>query len=146
MIYNLNKLFLKSKSNFKDIINIITNIPKEEHKYFYHGDKYVDSPYLIYRDIAYYKSKPVAFIDIYKFNEDPIGTVIIASVPEVRGKGINDNLINKAIRKIPKDIDILYWKCDKDNIASYKLALKHGFKLDRNETTGSKYILKKELI
>ena len=127
------KYDLNESATFNQVKRIVSNIPKEEHHWFYHGDEFKDSPYVKYRDVMYLKNgrgKTIGgFIDVYSFDSDPdTGIVVIALEPGARGTGLATKLVQKALKKLPSlGITKVIWRADIDNIASQKLAKKLGF-------------------
>lgn len=138
------------ESSFADVKRIVDNIPKEEHHFFYNGGTFKNSPYVIYRNVAYVphvRGKIGAFIEVYAFDDAPdIGIVVIAAEPAARGKGLTDKLIENAVKTLSiKGIRTLYWRCDADNIASYRLAERNGFILNNKKTTKEQYVFTRDI-
>ena len=138
------------EASFADVKRIVDNIPKEEHHFFYNGGTFKNSPYVLYRNVAYVphvRGKIGAFIEVYAFDDAPdIGIVVIAAEPAARGKGLTDKLIKNAIKTLSTmGIHTLYWRCDADNIASYKLAERNGFILNDKKTTKEQYVFTRDI-
>lgn len=144
---NLTKSVNETATSFKQVQAIVNAIPKEDHHYFYHGDTFKDSPYVIYRNVRYLpngRGKSIgAFIDVYSLDDPGTGIIVIAAEPAARGHGLTDALVQDAIAAAPsKGIHTLYWRCDKDNTHSLELAKRNGFILDKRETSKEQYVLK----
>lgn len=138
------------ETSFADVKRIVDNIPKEEHHFFYNGGTFKNSPYVIYRNVAYVphvRGKIGAFIEVYAFDDAPdIGIVVIAAEPAARGKGLTDKLITNAVKTLSiRGIHTLYWRCDADNIASYRLAERNGFTLNDKKTTKEQYVFTRDI-
>lgn len=130
-----NKIFMAS---FNDVIQIVNKIPKNEHHYFYNGNSFKDSPFVIYRDAI----KNKAFIDIYSLNDPSEGIIVLAVIPSERRNGLAELLVKKAINNIGKiRVNKLIWKVDSDNIPSIKLAKKLHFIENIKESTNKSTIL-----
>ena len=137
----------ESTASFKQVQAIVNAIPKDDHHYFYHGDTFKDSPYVVYRNVRYLpnaRGKRIgAFIDVYSLDDPGTGIIVIAAEPAARGHGLTDVLVQDAIAAAPiKGIHTLYWRCDKDNTHSLELAKRNGFILDKRETSKEQYVLK----
>lgn len=147
---NLTKSVNETATSFKQVQAIVNAIPKEDHHYFYHGDTFKDSPYVVYRNVRYLpnaRGKRIgAFIDVYSLDDPGTGIIVIAAEPAARGQGLTDELVKDAISAAPdKGIHTLYWRCDKDNTHSLELAKRNGFVLDKRETSKDQYVLKYKL-
>lgn len=132
---------INTLASFNDVQMIIDNIPKNEHHLFYHGPEFKDVP-TAYRSVKKNTDGAGGFIDVYDLDDPGTGIIVIAVEPSARGTGLSAELVKDAINNTPKHIHTLYWRCDKENIASYKLAKKMGFKQDNRETSKDQYVLK----
>ena len=85
----------------------------------------------------------VVEIDRYHQCGDFKGFFFIACDPAVRGRGLTDRLIRKAIGDAPKiGFKRLVWVCEKDNIHSSKVAERNGLSLKCiNEWGNREYII-----
>lgn len=119
--------------SYNKVLDIIKRIPQNEHHKFFDVNRgFVESPYLVYRDIEYItvgNNVYAGFIEVYNL-KDNIGTVIIAVEPNARGTGLSDMMIRRMKSNIPTDITSLEWKCVSGS-SSEKLAKRNGFKEDR---------------
>lgn len=144
----LKQYSLNESASFASVKQIVDRIPQSEHHFFYHGDTFKDSPNVVYRNVTKERRRNggAAFIDIYAFDDAPtVGVVVIAATPEARGKGLTDYLISTACAELPKKgITKLVWRCDTDNLPSYKLAMRHGF-VDVSKPGTNQYRLEKNL-
>ncbi len=128
--------------NFKKVLSIVNSLNEKELRYIC-NDKFIDSPYLIYRKI-----KDESFIEIYNYNkevldEHPISgnNILIVSSPNSRGKGNANYLLKLALKECPGDLFV--YEVDENNIPSINLAIKNGFKLYKNIDGILYYIYKK---
>lgn len=120
---------INTDNNYEDALKIFNTLSDDE-KWLVCPKRgiYVDAKkFLIYRHVI----KNKGFIDLYPYNNNnKIGFVILAVSPKYRGKGITQELIKQCIKDCPKlGIKKIWWRCDSSNAASYKSALKCGFKL-----------------
>lgn len=130
-MYQINPLFesINNDNSYEQALKIFNTLPENEKWQLcpMHG-KYKNVP-VLYRHVIPNKG----FVDLYRYNHsDKIGFLLIAVSPKYRGKGITYDLIRICI----KDSKILgihkiWWVCAKDNVSSYKAAIKNGFKLSR---------------
>ena len=143
-LYAKSGRYIQGLATFDEVKAIVDKIPKEEHKYFYTGENFTDSPYVIYRNVKYIlknNTKYGAFVEVYSDMDsdqpdEDIGYITVVAEPEARGTGITDTLVKDAISNMEAmQIHSLYWECDADNKGSVKLAERTGFKLDKKYST-----------
>lgn len=128
-------MYLPESATYQEVKAIVDAIPQEEHHLFYNTErnsKFVDSPYVKYRDVAYHRIRGMkygAFLDVYADPEDTsIGNIVVAADPLARGTGIADKLVKKLLKNAKSTgLKTLHWKANKDNIPSIKLAERNGF-------------------
>ena len=130
--------------DYDDIVKIFKDLSKKEKGYLSpnHPDRYIDSPYAIYRKIEYKDSKPIGFIELLKFKKlNNIPEISFAVSKDWRGKGISEKLFKSAVDYCKANGEkYILWVCDKDNIASNKFAEKHGFELHAVNDKENEYI------
>lgn len=124
---------LGNKVDFRDIKRIVDNLTPQEKKWLYHGDTFKDSPYVVYRNLKYLKGirgSIGGFLEAYIFPKEEQNMYIsIAVEKQARGKGIADDLVTEfmQVAKLNYPNKTVIWKVNEDNIASIKLAKRHGF-------------------
>lgn len=124
---------LGNKVDFRDIKRIVDNLTPQEKKWLYHGDTFKDSPYVVYRNLKYLKGirgSIGGFLEAYIFPREEQNIYIsIAVEKQARGKGIADDLVTEfmQVAKLNYPNKTVIWKVNEDNIASIKLAKRHGF-------------------
>lgn len=110
-----------SKS-FDDVKNIVNSLSKKDIKKICHGE-FLNSPYIIYREVLLIDKEPVSFIDVYKLpNMEEDGTIVIATKQNWRNLGYSTILINRMKDKLKHKN--LTWKTQKNNKSSIYLAKK----------------------
>lgn len=129
-------------NNFERILDIVNSLDKQELDYIC-NDKFIDSPYLIYRKI-----KDDSFIEVYYYSkelkdEHPISgnNILIVSSPNSRGMGNADYLLKQALKECPGNFFV--YETDKTNKASIHLAQKNGFQLYKNIDDVLYYVYRK---
>ena len=129
---------LGNKVDFRDIKRIVDKLSPQEKKWLYHGDTFKDSPYVIYRNLKYLKGirgSIGGFLEAYVFpGEEQNIYISIAVEKQARGKGIADDLVTEFMQaaKLNYPNKTVVWRVNKDNIASIKLAKKHGFTINKD--------------
>ena len=129
---------LGNKVDFRDIKRIVDNLTPQEKKWLYHGDTFKDSPYVVYRNLKYLKGirgSIGGFLEAYIFPKEEQNMYIsIAVEKQARGKGIADDLVTEfmQVAKLNYPNKTVIWKVNEDNIASIKLAKRHGFTLNKD--------------
>ena len=123
---------LLAKNKFNDILEIYNQLSKEDQLNISPSNNFIDSSYLISRQIKYQNIKPIDFSEAYKYNgtSTNVAFIIVAVLEPYRNLGIATQLIrnicndcfNKGYKKI-------IYKCDINNISSRNLAKQCGFKL-----------------
>lgn len=123
------------------------------------GNAYwIDSPYIIYRKVAYNEEKhPIGFIDVYYLPAElkldwlkdypKSGVVVLAVTPEARGSGIGFRLGKDMVdlfHSTDMGVDRLYWSvdiADDTGAASKSIAERLGFKKVSTSNGLAEYIL-----
>ena len=128
---------------FEEVLDIINTLNEKELNYIC-NDKFIDSPYLVYRKI-----RNGSFIEIYNYNkevkdEHPIigNNILVVSSPNSRRKGNADYLLKLALKECPGSFFV--YETDVNNKASINLAIKNGFKLYKKIDGVLYYIYKKD--
>lgn len=133
-------------SSYKEALKIFNSLSEEEKWQVCpkHGI-YIDSKFLLYRYVIPNK----AFIDLYPNNNNTKeGFIIITVNPNHGHQHSTTKLIDQCINDIksnPQSLSIkrLIWKCNSNNISSYKSALKNNFKL--KSLNNDEYVLYKDI-
>lgn len=130
-----------------DVRSIIDTLSDKEKKYIGDGE-WSGTDITIYRDIIYKNGKAVAFLELYRFKEEPdTGYICVAISKEERGQGYARQLVNKvhSIYSLENDgLRYLGWLVDNDNNASITLANSLGFKIDSKQKSETIFKLKLE--
>lgn len=124
-----------SKNSFSDkyddVLTITNSLPENEFKRISFTDQYMDSPFVVYRDIYYDDGRPVSFIDVTVYpSQRRIAQITAATVPECRGLGYTSTLLSNLIYSDfakNNDIGTYVWNVHPDNIPSSRVAEKNGF-------------------
>lgn len=117
----------KSSTNFRHALEIYNSLTDEEKKFVApNGLKDVPG----WRYIMYQNNEPAAFIFIHDFYEDnSAGFITMAVKKEYRRSGLALSLLKIGVNYFKRSsFKELIFRCDSNNIASYKLAKKFGFK------------------
>ena len=140
----ISRLVILERTDFDDAKEIMDSLSKEDKENSGMNHEYTDSNRIKFRYIERRDGKPVAFIDLYPFNNsDSVVYLLLAVKKEYRKQGFTKILLSKAIEWCKKNkIKKIKWYCEKSNEASYKSALANGFKL----TSESKYQYRLELV
>ena len=132
-IKNITKV-VSDKDGYKRCKKVFDAMSKEDQNYACpHG--YADSERTVYRDIIEGKNGKAGFLEAHMFTPDSNYIYITIAVDkDLRGTGVADQLVTKMMQtmKMNHPTKTLIWKVDKENIASIKLAERHGFKWDVN--------------
>lgn len=118
----------KSSSNFKHALEIYNSLTEEE-KNFVAPNGLKDVPG--WRYVMYQDNEPAGFIFIHDFYKDTTtGFITMAVKKEYRRSGLALSLLKIGVRYFKRSsFKELIFRCDSNNTASYKLAMKFGFKL-----------------
>lgn len=129
---------------FEDVKNIVNTLTDSELKNICNGE-FKNSPFVVYREVLKSGNDPVAFIDVYQLPAMKKNTaaIVIATKnnKKYRNKGYMTMLIERMFENIRikhPEIDTLEWRTQTDNIASNKLAKKHGFTKSEKDTSSDK--------
>lgn len=138
------------EDSYKDSLIVYNNLSNKEKKFVSPKGSFEESPDLLIREIEYDKNKnPIAFIEVYKYDDKKSGFISIAVDSRFRGQGIAKKLFKKAtsIAKNKGLIKLIY-KLDSNNLNSKKLIESLGYKLDNSDKNNFTYIinLKEELV
>jgi GNAT superfamily N-acetyltransferase len=132
-IKNITKV-VSDKDGYERCKKVFDGMSKEDQDYACpHG--YVDSERTVYRDIIEGENGKAGFLEAHMFKPDSNYIYITIAVDkDLRGTGIADKLVTKMMQtmKMCHPTKTLIWKVDKKNIASIKLAERHGFTWDVN--------------
>ena len=118
-------------SDFKDVESVINRLSKEDLLHICNGT-FKCSPYTKYRLCILIEGECVGFTEVYNLPNEEYEFIVIAIVPEYRGKGYSYLLLDKMFKEYKNKYPYL-WRCDKDNLNSINLAKKYNFTL-MNET------------
>lgn len=118
----------KSSSNYDHALEVYNSLTDEEKK-FVAPNGLKDIPGFKY--ITYKHREPAAFIFIHDFYKDnSAGFITMAVKKEYRRNELAMYLLKVAMNYFKRSsFKELIFRCDSNNIASYKLAKKFGFKL-----------------
>lgn len=124
-------------NSFEDVKRIVNTLPKDELKLICNGS-FKNSPYIVYREVLNIDNIPVAFIEIYNFNNSKSGIIVLACRygTKYRQKGYTTDLLKRAINwaALNKDIDKLIYPVKTNNSKSINLAHKFGFSHPEEDT------------
>lgn len=118
-------------SDFKDVESVINRLSKDDLLHICNGT-FKRSPYTKYRSCILIERECVGFVEVYNLPNEEYEFIVIAIVPEYRGKGYSYLLLDKMFKEYKNKYPYL-WRCDKDNLNSINLAKKYNFTL-MNET------------
>lgn len=113
-------------TNFNKVLKIYNSLPKEQQLLVAPRGRFVDSPNLLYRQLA---KDDQGFVELYKLpSEKKKAFLTVAVSPDAQGKGIGKQLVQKAIEeaKLRKDIESIIYKVYNGNMASSKLGASVG--------------------
>ena len=130
----------KHSDEFNQIVDIMKSLNKQDY-YMFRGDRPIDT----YKDIPV-RTKVVkgesstvfrevlkqnggaGFIECYQYPESTNTAVVAIAVnTKAQGTGLSDQLVQDALKGMPKYIKYVLWCCDKENKYSRNLALRNGF-------------------
>jgi GNAT superfamily N-acetyltransferase len=116
---------------YLDCQSIVNTLSKKE--LIYIDGKYIDSPYLYYRNVIFYRKKPISFIEIYNIpTQSNKGIIKIVTSKSYRQRGYASQLIEEVINyfsEFDENIKTLVWRCNKSNVSVNHLANKYKFNL-----------------
>lgn len=113
-------------NDFNRVLKIYNSLPKEQQLLVAPRGRFVDSPNLLYRQLA---KDDQGFVELYKLpSEKRKAFLTVAVSPDAQGKGIGKKLVQKAIKdaKLMRDIESIIYKVDNGNVASSKLGASVG--------------------
>ena len=117
---------------FKDVLSVYDSLSDKDKTLISPTGKFINSPYLISRNIKYTEKRPVGFAEAYKYNGNSQNTafIIVAVLEDYRKLGIGSELIQNTCNDcFNQGYTRIIYKCDKNNKNSAALAEKNGFQL-----------------
>lgn len=128
----------KSIDKIKSIVRTWDKTDRERMNLF-DGEEYESSPLLVYRNIQYVGSLPVAFLDIEDYGPSLNVSIGTRSGDKYRGKGFASACLKEGLswweeNKATYEDKTLSWWAREDNPGSNKLALNAGFEYDEEKS------------
>lgn len=115
--------------SFEDLQSILDTLNQQEYAYLT-DHEYIDSPYVIYRRVLKINNTPIAFIELYNFDNDmAVINIACRSESKYRHHGYASMLLEDAIEWVidNPDINTLLYKVHPTNDNSIRLAKKFQF-------------------
>lgn len=120
---------MKYSEQFDDILDVVKSLNKTELSFICNGN-FKDSPYVKYRNCLLINNEPASFVEVYKWPYGKYNFIIIATKEKFRGNHYAEMLLNKMFLEFENKDDYQFmYRVDDNNINSYKLAIKLGFKV-----------------
>ena len=145
----MNKILVRMatlSAPFADVLKVYDSLSREDQLLVSPSGKFVDSPNLVSRIIKYNNvNEPVGFAEAYKFNGTSTNSVyvVIAVNEHYRSLGIGQQLLRDLCNDcFNKNYNTIIYKCNVDNLASYKLAESMGIQVTgqtKNQVTFKLY-------
>ena len=93
---------------YSDVEAVVKSLSRKDYKLISPRGRYIDSPYVVYRDVAFKDDIPIGFIEGYLFNSDLKRMILVAAVhPQYRKQnGFTMTSINDAQRVYQLEPDV----------------------------------------
>lgn len=133
-----------------DVKKVVKELSDADVHHIYE-DGFKEWPNVLYRRVYYRNSKPLGFIDVFTFPEEPHDAyVAVAVVPDERRNGLSYRMLSDFVAKRKTEKNLQRYNVnaliDNDNSASIEMSTKFGFKLKAQGDRESTYVLSEAVV
>lgn len=113
---------------YSDVEAVVKSLSRKDYKLISPRGRYIDSPHVAYRDVAFKDDIPVGFIEGYIFSSDLKRMILVAAVhPQYRKQNVGEKLLSRCIAWASSQNLILFARIENENVGSIRMIEKAGF-------------------
>lgn len=132
--------------SYDTVESVLKSLSRKDYKLISPRGRYIDSPHIVYRDVAFKNNIPVGFIDGYLFKDDPKRMILVIAVhPQYRKQNIAEKLLSRCILWAASQNLILFARIENENVGSIHLFEKAGFVMIRHNDEQKVYQLEPDV-